>query len=101
VEKIWFIHSSVGVYYHHYPFFLSKLTKEGKVSKRGQEPLTATPTRRERNFVYKKKSEASSVARTTATMTPTVIDPDCRRLFELERRHDSTSAWSTGRTRRR
>ena len=58
MEKIRFIHSFVGVYYHHYPFFLSKLTKEGKVSKRGQEPLAATPTRRKRTFVYK-KSEAS------------------------------------------
>jgi hypothetical protein len=30
VEKIQVIHSSGGVYYHHHPFFLSKLTKEGK-----------------------------------------------------------------------
>jgi hypothetical protein len=30
VEKIPVIHSSGGVYYHHHPFFLSKLTKEGK-----------------------------------------------------------------------
>ncbi|MCS0582979.1 hypothetical protein NX784_15425 [Massilia pinisoli] len=57
MEKIRFIHRSVGVYYHYYPFFLSKLTKEGKVPKRGQNVLMARPTRRERTSVYK-KSEA-------------------------------------------
>jgi len=36
VEKIWFIHNPARVYYHYYPFFLSKLTKEGKLSRRQQ-----------------------------------------------------------------
>jgi len=36
VEKIWFIHNPARVYYHYYPFFLSKLTKEGKLSRRRQ-----------------------------------------------------------------
>jgi hypothetical protein len=53
VEKIPFIHSSPGVYYHHYPFFLSKLTKEGKVSKRGQAPRGKANTART-NFCLQK-----------------------------------------------
>ena len=57
MEKILFIHSSVGVYYHHYPFFLSKLTKEGKVSKRGQAPRGKANTTRTHPCLQK-KSEA-------------------------------------------
>jgi hypothetical protein len=52
VEKIPVIHSSGSVYYHYYPYFLSKLTKEGKVPKLR---LAAKPVRRERRFVCKKK----------------------------------------------
>jgi hypothetical protein len=52
VEKILVIHSSGGVYYHHYPFFLSKLTKEGQLAR---QRSTAKPARRERSFVCKKK----------------------------------------------
>ena len=55
MEKILFIHSSVGVYYHHYPFFLSKLTKEGKVSKRGQALRGEANTMRTRLWSTKKK----------------------------------------------
>jgi hypothetical protein len=52
VEKIPFIHSSAGVYYHYYPFFLSKLTKEGQLAR---QRSTAKQTRRERSSVCKKK----------------------------------------------
>jgi hypothetical protein len=98
VEKILFIHSSAGVYYHHYPFFLSKLTKEGKVSKRGQALRGKANTTRTRLGLQKKKKH-TPVASTTATMTPTLVDLDCRHFFKFKRRHCSTSAWSTGRTR--
>jgi hypothetical protein len=43
VEKIPLIHSSARVYYHHYLYFLSKLTKEGKVS--GREKSNAGTAR--------------------------------------------------------
>jgi hypothetical protein len=75
VEKIPFIHSSAGVYYHHYPFFLSKLTKEVKVPKRGQALRDKANTART-NFCLQKKAKHTAVASTTATMTPTVIDLD-------------------------
>jgi hypothetical protein len=52
VEKIPVIHSSGSVYYHYYPFFLSKLTKEGKTPKLR---VAAKPARCERPFVCKKK----------------------------------------------
>jgi hypothetical protein len=59
VEKILVIHSSGSVYYHYYPYFLSKLTKEGKVPKLR---LAAKPVRRERRFVCKKKKKLGTVA---------------------------------------
>jgi hypothetical protein len=39
VEKILLIHSSGGVYYHHYLYYLSKLTKEGKTVAKTQTPF--------------------------------------------------------------
>jgi hypothetical protein len=52
VEKIPFIHSSTGVYYHYYPFFLSKLTKEGQLAR---QRSTVKQARRGRSFVCQKK----------------------------------------------
>jgi hypothetical protein len=52
VEKIPFIHSSAGVYYHYYPFFLYKLTKEGQLAR---QRSTVKQARRERSFVCQKK----------------------------------------------
>jgi hypothetical protein len=62
VEKILLIHNPPRVYYHYYPFFLSKLTKEGKLSRRrqrcshptahGQAGMTHTP------FCLQKKNRA-------------------------------------------
>jgi hypothetical protein len=72
VEKILFIHSSLGVYYHHYPFFLSKLTKEGKVSKRGKA-LRGKANTTQTSFVCKKESHAV-MASTMAAITPPVVD---------------------------
>jgi hypothetical protein len=59
VEKIRLIHSSARVYYHHYPFFLSKLTKEGKASRRKKKARHAVVTTRTQTllnfcFVYRK-----------------------------------------------
>jgi len=73
VEKILLIHNPPRVYYHYYPFFLSKLTKEGKLSQRlqdcsrhtarGHADMTHTP------FVCKKKAKPAIVATTTSAMT--------------------------------
>jgi hypothetical protein len=100
VEKIPFIHSSVGVYYHHYPFFLSKLTKEGKVPERGQALRDKANTTRT-CFCLQKKSEAHRRGKHDGNDDAYGHRSGCKRLFEFERRHCSTSAWSTGRTRRR
>jgi hypothetical protein len=74
VEKIPFIHNPDRVYYHYYPFFLSKLTKEGKLSRlrqgcsrptaHGHAGMTHTPF-----CLQKKKAEQAFVATTTPAMT--------------------------------
>jgi hypothetical protein len=71
VDKIPFIHSSGGVYYHHYPFFLSKLTKKGKPSRLrtdasshttdGKAGMTRTP------FCLQKEQDAPAATGTGIT----------------------------------
>jgi hypothetical protein len=65
VEKIPVIHSSGSVYYHYYPYFLSKLTKEGKAPRLR---LAAKPARPERPFVCKKKESALSQPKPTQSL---------------------------------
>jgi hypothetical protein len=73
VEKIRFIHTSRRVYYHYHPFFLSKLTKEGKLSERRQR--CSDPTAHGHAdmthtfFCLQKKAEQAILATTTSAMT--------------------------------
>jgi len=74
VEKIRFIHNSRRVYYHYYPFFLSKLTKEGKLSElrqrcahptaHGNGGMTHAPF-----CLQKKKAKQAILATTLLAMT--------------------------------
>ena len=75
MEKILLIHNPPRVYYHYYPFFLSKLTKEGKVPKRGQT-LRGKANTTHTSFCLQKKAKQTAIASTTATMWPTLIDLD-------------------------
>jgi hypothetical protein len=100
VEKIVLIHSFGRVYYHHYPYFLSKLTKEGKVSRRGKNASAAKANATQTFFVCKKKESHAVTASTTAAITPTLVDPTCKPPYRCKRRLCSTSALSTERTQR-
>ena len=74
MENILLIHNPAHVYYHDYPFFLSKLTKEGKLSQLQQKlfaPFGSRPRRHDASALLsaKKKAEPAIVATTTLAMT--------------------------------
>jgi hypothetical protein len=77
VEKIRLIHTLGHVYYHYHPFFLSKLTKEGKPSRlrQGRSHRTtdgyAGMTRA--LFCLQKKANQAVVATTTLALTQLLL----------------------------
>jgi hypothetical protein len=74
VEKNHLIHNPARVYYHYHPFFLSKLTKEGKPSRLPSRRFTHTTdgyagTTQTLFCLQKKKAKPVIVATTTLAMT--------------------------------
>ena len=74
MEKILLIHNLARVYYHYYPFFLSKLTKEGKLSQLQQSCSRPSAhdhagTMQMPFCLQKKKQSRPSMATTAPAMT--------------------------------